>query len=241
MPIEEGTPINKALLDQKANRLTESVTVYVATTGSDTDGQGTSASPYATIQKAIDSLPKYLDSRHAQIDIANGTYDERVTVDGFSGGRLTIGVTGRTVTVRGISIMSSAAVRICISNITYSASYAGTLLYADYGSNVTIINPITIRGGGTGAGIAASRGSLITSIGSTVALLSVGGACVLATGGSLIAMGTVEGNSNTSSGLRAEQGSTICYTSKNLTATGGDITLSGGRILSGAQSNIPSY
>lgn len=242
MPLEEGTPINKALLDQKANRLTEDITVYVSTTGSDTDGMGTSASPYATIQKALDDIPKYLDGHHAQIDIAAGTYNERVTVDGFSGGRLTIGTAGRTITVRGISVMSSTGVRVNVSNITYSASYAGTLLYADYGSDVTILRSITFRGETAAvSGIAAARGSIITAAGTTVAMLSLGGACVLATGGSTIALGTVEGNTNTSSGLRAEQGSKICYLSKNLTATGGDITVSGGRIYSGAQSNIPSY
>lgn len=239
MPLEEGTPINKALLDQKANRLTEDITVYVSTTGSDTDGMGTSASPYATIQKALDDIPKYLDGHHAQIDIAAGTYNERVTVDGFSGGRLTIGTTGRTITVRGISVMSSTGVRVNVSNITYSASYAGTLLYADYGSDVTILRPITFRGETAAvSGIGAARGSIITAGGTTVAMLSMGSACVLATSGSTIALGTVEGNSNTSYGIRAELGGLVTYASKNLTATAGDSTATGGRILTSSGTQL---
>ena len=235
-PVEVGTPLNKALFDQKAYTLTESVTVSVATTGSDITGDGTDVAPYATIQKAINSLPKCLGSYHAQIDIAAGTYNERVTVDGFYGGRLTIGVSDRTVTVRGISVMSSSAVRINISNITYSSSYAGTLLYADYGSNVAILSPLTLRGESAGvSGIGAARGSTITSA-VTIAILNSGAAAaVLATSGSEINLATINGNTgNTSYGLRAEYGGIITYSSKGLTATAGDSTGTGGRILTGS-------
>lgn len=234
-PIEEGTRINKALFDNKAYTLTESVTIYVSTSGSDVIGDGTSEAPYASVQKAIDSIPKNLGGYHAQIDIANGTYNERVTVDGFMGGRLTIGAAGRTVTLRGISVMSSSGVRVQISNLTYSANYAGTLLYADYGSDVTLLQNITFRGEGANiSAIGAARGSMINAPGITVALLNFGGAAVLATSGSEIIFETVEGNSNTSVGLRSERGAIISYVSKNLTATNGDATSGGGRILTGS-------
>lgn len=235
-PVEVGTPINKALFDQKAYTLTESVTVYVTTGGSDVTGDGTSAAPYATVQKAIDSLPKCLGSYHAQIDIAAGSYNERVSVDGFYGGRLTIGVAGRTVTLRGISVMSSSGVRINVSNLTYNANYAGTLLYADYGSDVTVLNPLTLNGGSAGvSGIAAARGSTITSAVTIAVLNSGAAAAVLATSGSEINLATINGNTgNTSYGLRAEYGGIITYSSKGLTATAGDSTGSGGRILTGS-------
>ena len=239
-PVEEGTPINKALFDQKAYTLTASVTVYVnGFTGSDVVGDGSSSAPYATIQKAIDELPKCLGGYHAQIDIAAGTYEERVTIDGFYGGRLTVGVSDRAVTVRGISVMSSDGVRINVSNITYAATYAGTLLYADYGSNVTILSPLTLRGESGGvSGIAAARGSTITS-GVTVALLNCTAAAVLATSGSKIALSTVNGNTgNTSYGIRSEMGSVVSYGSKGLTATAGDSTTSGGRILAGSGTSL---
>ena len=231
-PITEGTPINKALFDQKAYTLTENVTVYVSTSGSDVTGTGTSSAPYATIQKAINELPKCLGGYHAQIDIAAGTYEERVTIDGFYGGRLTVGVSDRTVTVRGVSVMSSDGVRLNISHITHSANFAGTLLYADYGSNVTLLTPLTFRGEGASvSGISAARGSFINSPGITVAMLNFASACVYATSGSRIVIGTINGNSNTSYGLRAELGGVISYATKNLTATAGDSTATGGRIL----------
>lgn len=234
-PVEEGTPINKALLDNKAYTLTESVTIYVSTSGSDVTGDGTSTAPYASVQKAVDSIPKNLGGYHAQIDIANGTYNERVTIDGYMGGRLTIGASGRTVVLRGISVMSSSGVRIQISNLTYSANYAGTLLYADYGSDVTILQSITFRGEGASvSAIGAARGSMINAPSVTVALLNFAGVAVLATSGAVIVFETVEGNTNTSIGLRSERGAIIAYVSKNLTATNGDATSGGGRILTGS-------
>lgn len=241
-PIQPGTPVNKLLLDHKTDRLTEGVTVYVSTNGNDSTGDGSSSAPFATIQKAINALPKDLGGNHAQIDIANGTYNERVTIDGFFGGRLTLGVDDRTVIVRGVSVMSSSGVRLNITNITHSASVGGTLLYADYGSDVAVVKACTFRGESAAvSGIAAARGSTITAAGVTVALLNCGAAAVLASTGSTIALGTVEGTGNTSAGLRAELGSVVTYASKNLTATGGDVSASGGRIYSGAQTNIPAY
>ena len=234
-PVTEGTPLNKALFDQKAYTLTESVTIYVnGSSGSDVTGTGASTAPYKTIQAAVNSIPKCLGSYHAQIDIAAGTYEERVTVDGFYGGRLTLGVSGRTVTVRGISIMSSAAVRINITHITYSANHAGTLLYADYGSVVTVLSALTLRGGSAVSGIAAARGSRI-NCDTTVAALECGAAAILATSGSSIVLATINGNTgNTSYGLRAEMGGVITYSSKGLVASLGDSTGTGGRILTGS-------
>jgi hypothetical protein len=64
------------------------VTYYVATTGSDTTGDGTSAKPYKTIQRAVDILPKDLNGHIAIIQVAAGTYDEDVNILSFHGGEL---------------------------------------------------------------------------------------------------------------------------------------------------------
>jgi hypothetical protein len=63
-------------------------TLYVATTGSDDSGDGTSARPYKTIQYVINSLPKDLGSHVAIIEITDGSYDERVVITGFYNGRI---------------------------------------------------------------------------------------------------------------------------------------------------------
>lgn len=62
------------------------LTLYVATTGSDTTGDGTSAKPYKTIQCAINTLPKDLGGRKATVNIADGTYSERIVINGFYNG-----------------------------------------------------------------------------------------------------------------------------------------------------------
>ena len=50
-------------------------TIYVSTTGMDDTGDGSESSPYATIQKAIDSLPKNLGGNTVTINVASGTYN----------------------------------------------------------------------------------------------------------------------------------------------------------------------
>ena len=63
-------------------------TLYVATTGSDTTGDGTSAKPYKTIQKAIDVLPRDLNGHTATIIVSEGAYSENVAIMSFYSGSL---------------------------------------------------------------------------------------------------------------------------------------------------------
>lgn len=71
--------------------LTDNVTLYVATTGSDSTGDGTSGKPFQTIAKALAALPKNLNGKTATITVAAGTYNEaRVDVTSFTGGELVI-------------------------------------------------------------------------------------------------------------------------------------------------------
>jgi len=66
------------------------LTIYVATTGSDTTGDGTSDKPFATIQYAVDIIPKDLGGRTANVIIADGTYNETVYIFGYYGGIINI-------------------------------------------------------------------------------------------------------------------------------------------------------
>ena len=238
-PVEAGTPINKALFDNKAYTLTEDVTVYVSAAGSDVTGTGAVEAPYKTVQKAIDELPKCLGGFAATIDIADGTYEERVTIDSFFGGRLTLGVAGRSVTLRGITVMSSDSVRINIAYVKYSATYAGNLVHADYGSNVSIMSNMIIHGESNEvSGLTAARGSLVTS-GVTVEVRGCKSAAVYASGGARIALGAINGTSgNTSYAVRADMGGVVSFSSQSLTATLGNVTASGGRILSGSGTTL---
>lgn len=64
-------------------------TVYVSTDGSDTTGNGTQETPYATLTKALSVIPKNLGGRTITINIDSGTYsDSNILVTGFYGGVL---------------------------------------------------------------------------------------------------------------------------------------------------------
>ena len=241
-PIEEGTPINKKLFDSKADGVAESATIYVATSGSDTGGDGTAGAPYATIQKAIDSIPKVLNGKHITIDIAAGTYPERVQIDGFSGGRLTLGVAGRTVTVNGISVWSSSFVRINIPNVVYSSSFPGALFYGGANSEVFVVSNMELKGsGGSTIGIGFEQGSILTTASTAITIAGTTYAAVQANTGAKIVFYRVAGSENTGSALRADNGGLITYDIRTLEAPTLFLTNSGGKIYRGAQTNAPEY
>lgn len=101
-PSVVGTPVNAANLNamQDANGLSANKTVYVATTGSDATGDGTQAAPYATINKALSTIPKNLNGFWATIMIGAGTYTENVNAAHFGNGYLKFsGNVGDVVTV----------------------------------------------------------------------------------------------------------------------------------------------
>lgn len=245
-PVEEGTPINKALFDQKADRLKENVTVYVSTAGSDITGDGTSVAPYATIQKAINSLPKWLDGNMATISIADGTYEERVEIDGFQGGIVELGSVGRNVTVRSVSVTASNLVRLNV-NITHSSALGGTPLTIRFGSNVQFGDEYTIDCASSNvSGIMVESGSTLSSLvdwfGEMLKLTvnNCKNFAIYATAGSKVALGEIAG-SNNDTGLYAADGATITYRTRSMTATTANVTVAGGRIYSGAQTSIPNY
>ena len=241
-PIAEGTPINKALFDQKAYCLTSNVTVFVATTGSDQTGDGTSAAPYATIQKAVNSIPKWLDGYTATIDIADGTYEGRVTIEGFHGGTLVLGIAGRTVTVRGITVNASTFVKINVSNIVRSANVVGSLFVVSGGSLVQVSNRFSIDAlNAAVTGVVVETGSTLVVTNEAIFIVhNCGYNAVYASGGSRVSFSGIAGSGN-SVGLRVETGAVISFLSRSLAGTTENVTASGGRIYTGAQSSIPNY
>lgn len=244
-PLEEGTPINKALFDQKAYALTSSVVVYVSHAGSDDTGDGSSAAPFATIQKAVDALPKCLEGYTATISIESGIYEERVVLSGFQGGIVELGTASKDVVVRGVQINACSVIRVNVS-ITRSSTLGGTPMVVRNGSVVQLGKDIVVDGVSAGvSGIVVELGSNLTAIADLFGMQKTTiNNCVYnavyAASGSSIHLVEVVGTNN-GIGMRADGGSTITYDARSLTATTANITRSGGRIYSGAQSNIPAY
>ncbi|WP_349668043.1 hypothetical protein [Lacrimispora sp.] len=138
--------------------LTSDITFYVSKyTGSDTFGNGSSSSPFKTIQYAINAIPKTLNGYKASIHILSGTYNEDVLISGFGTvgyvelvlpGDVTINnfiinnsavvVTSSTGAMRSF-VINSLSVRGCSNfnawatiNTTTTGMYSDTILGNDY-------------------------------------------------------------------------------------------------------------
>lgn len=193
-------------------------TIYVATTGSDTTGDGTSGKPYATINKALSVLPKNFNGFDATINIAGGVYAENVLVNGFHGGalnltlnddttinRLYVEETGyiflacgssKTLTINNTSSIPLTLTRstnMQIYNVdlvlTTTSSYSGLLI--DNLSNIIASGTVTINGASNGIYISNHSESFIE---------------------------TLAGSGNTT-GIRGIRGSQISYGTKTISAT----------------------
>ncbi|MBE5973675.1 MAG: hypothetical protein E7251_03665 [Paenibacillaceae bacterium] len=117
------------------------LSLYVATTGSDTSGDGTNGNPFATIQHAIDVVPKDLGGYNATISVDAGTYSEDIKIKDFYGGTLNLySVNKNTLTntciINSIDVsVSSAYIRVNGFNIVSTSRSAVQILGS---TNVTV-------------------------------------------------------------------------------------------------------
>lgn len=72
-------------------KATANISYYVDCDNGSDSNPGTDAEPFETIQKAVDSLPKFLGAYYALIYLKDSqNYQEKVTISGFFGGLLSI-------------------------------------------------------------------------------------------------------------------------------------------------------
>ena len=239
-PTVPGTPINKALFDSIVEDigLNKATTVYVSTAGSDTLGDGTAANPYATIQKAINSLPKNLNGFDATINVAAGTYNEDVLISRFSGGNIVFrGVTNASVSVRSLRITYGAKVMVFDIKLIVTGDYDGNAISAINAEFYCFVQASIVG--------APQIGVLVDTFARCIfVVLDVSNssqAAVSAINRSSFFALALQGTGNTSVGIRSVAGSVISYGTSTLSASTGMATASGGRIYSGAQASIPNY
>lgn len=136
-------------------KLFQNTTFYVATTGSDTTGDGTSTKPWLTIQTAWDKINKFyeLNGYTATINLADGTYSGAlsvttpvvngyISINGNSGD-----VTAVTLSNTSIAVYASKA-HLTIKDLTMSGATVAEL-FADNGGFIQFSN---IKFGAAGAG-----------------------------------------------------------------------------------------
>lgn len=128
--VHPGGGINVNQFGASIGTLGYELTVHVATTGSDTTGNGTQANPFRTIQRAVDIIPKDLNGYRAVIEVAAGTYDEHVYISSFNGGRIAINSDSKNTLVGSCSVKSISA-KFCSAyvylngfNLTYAEDAA---------------------------------------------------------------------------------------------------------------------
>jgi hypothetical protein len=236
-PSVVGTPVNAANLNamQAAAGLTANKSVYVAATGSDTTGDGSATAPYATISKALSTIPKNLNGFDATIFVAAGTYPSGAYIRGFGNGCIRIsGAVGDVVTLSAIEIVFSQIVEI--TNISVDTPGSPLSLTR---STLRMLSPFSSSGAQYGV-YANYESSALFMSDITVNNLSsaLSGAAVAATNCSNVYVENLLGNNVIS--FTATRGSVCSYGSDNSTSTAAKYyTDKGGRIYSGAQTNTP--
>lgn len=139
-------------------RLTASTNFYVATTGSDSN-DGTSGSPWLTIQHAIDYIQQNYDlaGYTATVNVADGTYAENVTFNAPFVGGGTFSLLGDTTTPANCVIAPSSGGAINVGggtqvtlggfNLEVTGTNTTTALFVNgSGTVVNITNPMYFGG-----------------------------------------------------------------------------------------------
>lgn len=239
-PTVAGTPINAANLNamQKNMGLDREITVYVAVSGSDATGNGSSTAPYQTITKALSTIPKNLNGYLARVYIEGGTYPEKLNINGFTGGTLMFtGVNNSTISVASIAITHTEM--LIFRNVQFSVVGGSDVLY---GVHVTASHMVVDTG--SFSALNATDTGIYAILGATVYFTNLSISAVTnainASNGSQIIVGTLTGSA-TNTGFRATGGGRITFGSSTLTARTLYVTSSGGRILTGSQTSIPNY
>lgn len=213
--------------------LSANLTLYVATTGNDTTGTGTSVNPYATISKALSVVPKNLNGYDATIQLAGGTYTDNIFIDGLHGGRFILSVNGAVI-LNGYIVQVDCAVMAQIQTsssgtltINNTPNYANGAIYMTSSEMLQIVNvPLVINS--TTQGIFANNPSNFYS-GASVKINNTTNCAVQSAVGSFVSFVSTLSGTNNAVGLKANA-AVISYNTNTLSATTPVQKLNGGII-----------
>lgn len=239
-PSVEGTPVNARNLNamQDAAGLSANKVVYVSTAGSDSVGDGTVANPYATINKAIATIPQNLNGFTGTIHVAPGIYNDEISVWGFHGGTLFLtGDVGAGVSAKNLSVGQTAALRIENINLTLTGNEGYYVFYAVESVVNQLSGKITINGGAEG-GVYANTGAFLHL--NDVDISNTSRYCITSSSNSKIHVQNAV-LSSAGTGVVASYGGVVSYQTIQNNAAVLHSTYYGGRIYSGSQTSIPNY
>lgn len=216
--------------------LKATVTYYVSNTGNDSNDGLSEAAAFATIQKAIDSIPKNLNDFYGHIVVAAGSY-AGFTLESFYAGIINISnrSNGAVNITSSVDIRETSAINIS----GFSAiSLTGSFKVAESGA-VTIYSPTTIISEALDAvRVTSSKVSFGDRL--TVTGPSYGSGISTSILGEVYAENLTI-NAGTGTGIKADVGGRCFFGAVTNNATVKLATARGGRIYTGAQTNAPNY
>ena len=114
--------LRDAISNSAMSQTTATLTYYVDSVNGNDDNDGlTSVTAFKTIQKSINELPKIINHR-VSIQIAQGTYNESITIEGFIGTEgININSNNSIINVNGFLIRSCEC-NITIASVTFSGT-----------------------------------------------------------------------------------------------------------------------
>jgi len=191
-------------------RLTANITIYVATTGSDSNNGLSPGSPFLTLQKALNVLHEGYDLNGyvATIQLADGTYTGPSRIDGpFVGGGSVI-INGNAGTPSNVILSTTSASAVMayygaafqVQNLKVQTTTGGSALCALYGGRILFSNIVF--------GAVAGSDCHLYSFGAGAAIIAIGNYSVVGGAGYHIYAGNggncvVRGYAVTLTGTRA--------------------------------------
>lgn len=222
--------------------LQEDVNLYVATTGNDTTGDGTSETPYQTIAKALSTLPRNLNGHKATINIAAGTYSEaRVDVTSFTDGEITLtgGSSSTKPTISNGVYANKCSAAVLLKWLNLTSSSAGSQGAAFVNCQQATIDTCSV----TSSMNQANHGVLVDNLSTAYMVGTHITNCnyaVLSRASRLFIYSASGGGNRI--GFYSTNGGDIRIRESSVTSTGAAyFTEYGGRIYQGAQASVPSY
>lgn len=136
--VKEIADNNTTQLKEKANKNTEELVYYVSKNGNDNNDGLSADKPFLTINKAISKIPNFI-ANNITINIADGTYNEEINIEGKNGGSI-ITIKGNTSTPSNVTI-NNARVRSCTCLVVIDGFKAITTAKTSFiGSNSTYVD-----------------------------------------------------------------------------------------------------
>lgn len=206
-----------------ADALRSAKTVYVSTSGNDTTGTGSASAPYRTINKALSTIPRNLNGYAATINIAAGTYNEVVNLNGYSGPIILTGSYNTQVAVSGFTVDDCVCVldeiNIVLASVSANVTNGGVLA----GSGGIMVSSVA-------TGLNVNKGSRVAI--TRLNAVSTTSAAIAVDGASHVSISTMSGSDNMVA-ILVQGGSIVAYGSNNMAAGRVYTQFTGGRVYTG--------